>query len=126
MTRLIGPAIVAIAIVLSLASPAGARPKPRPSLTAADQSFELFGTSFCVQSSEPGTRCDVALPERAMTIAPPLQEHRRRVKIFGVTFCSEAETTGPACDVVWQDPQPAQPWRDAPEIRTADVMPRQR
>jgi hypothetical protein len=93
-------------------------------LTARDQSFELFGTSFCVPSSKPGARCDVGLPEQAMTPAPSRHDHPPRATIFGVTFCSAAEETGPACDVVWQDPQPAQAWRDAPEIRTADVMPR--
>jgi hypothetical protein len=98
----------------------------RAALTASDQDFRLFGTSFCVPSSVPGSSCDVAVPEGALALATPRADHPPRVDILGISFCSEAEATGPACDVAWQDPQPAQPWRDAPEIRTADVMPRQR
>jgi hypothetical protein len=131
-----------VAVLLGVAAPASAKPgftdaeaaraKParvhpkRASLTASEQDFKLFGTSFCVPSSVPDTGCDVAVPEGAVAMATPRAEHPPRVDILGVSLCSAAEETGPACDVVWQDPQPAQTWRDAPEIRTADVMPRRR
>jgi hypothetical protein len=96
-----------------------ARADTRAPLTRSDQAFELFGTSFCYQ---PG--CDVKLPEPAMTIAPPAIEHPARMTIYGITFCAHPDPTGPACDVVWMPPIPAAPWRDMPEVTTAEVMPR--
>ena len=95
-------------------------------LTASDQEVKLFGTSFCVPSSVPGSGCDVALPEGAMAVATPRAERPPRIDVLGVSLCSQAEETGPNCDVAWQYPQPPQPGRDAPEIRTNDVMPRRR
>jgi len=112
--RFAGPVLAAAV----LAVPVRAYADLRAPLTASEQAFELFGTSFCYQSS-----CDVKLPPPAMSLAPPHIEHPPRVTIYGITFCAQPDPSGAACDVVWIPPLPAAPWRDMPEVTTADVMP---
>jgi len=120
--RLLGPVL---AVLLVPASGTGlARADARPLMTTQERSFELFGTSFCYAETESKKSCDVALPDQAMTVAPPAApEPAPRAKIFGVVFCAHADPGGPRCDVVWTPPQPAQRWRDAPEVRVAEATP---
>src|SRR5215470_3416995 len=120
--RLLGPVL---AVLLVPAFGTGlARADARPLMTTQERSFELFGTSFCYAETESKKSCDVALPDQAMTVAPPsAPEPAPRVKIFGVVLCAHADPGGPRCDVVWSPPQPAQRWRDAPEVRVAEATP---
>jgi hypothetical protein len=91
---------------------------------AGEASFKLFGTSFCYPESRPAHRCDVALPERLMSWAPPAERTGQSLRILGVTFCATATASGPACDVVWEPPAATQPWRLHPEIQVADAITR--
>jgi len=123
--RLFGPVLAVVSLGATLLGAPVAQADKRASIRAQEESFELFGTSFCYQESRPGLSCDVtfptALPAQAMSVSPPQGDSVPRVKIFGVTFCARLEATGPACDVAWVPPQPAQPWRDMPEIRLASA-----